>query len=251
MGNCGGENLLTEVIKMKPVCIITGAGGLLGRALCAELIKDFNIVAAYRKTIPAVASQMLDRLNPGSTPTVNTVSQNQVYSIQADLTKRDDIQRLTEVTMAKYGQIDVLINSAADTKFHGKLKEMWQADEEFSLNQLRTNCIAPMQLVSAIYDACWKNNPGENLKGNRCVINVSSMSAINTVADVGQGFYGASKAALNVLSSFLSLELAPYSVRVNAICPGRFKDQLSTAHVVNHIKKLITSNDNNRILTGF
>lgn len=219
---------------MRPVCLITGASGRLGQALCLALVDRYNLVAIYRRSVPAVPSQLRWPVDHAAEPGAD----RHIYCIQADLTSREDVRRVVEVALARYGRIDAVINSAADVKFHGKLVELWEADDQAQA-QLAINCLAPMQLVSAIFQSSWKDQPDENAKSNRSVVNVSSVSGLYVNKDEGQAFYSASKAALNILTMYLSLELAPYSVRANAICPARFTDSHATRQVVEAIRVLL------------
>lgn len=219
----------------KPVCLITGAGGRLGQMFCRELLPRYTIVAAYRSHQPAVPSQLM-RPNQSNG---NAAAPDEVYCVQGDLTRRHDIQRIVEVCLARYGRIDAVVNAAADVRFHGKLVEIWQADD-YAQSQLLTNAIAPMQLVSAVFENCWRDNPRENALWNRSVLNVSSYSGQYAYPDTSQAFYGASKSALNLLTMYLSLELAPYSVRANVVCPGRFDDDASTKVVVGSMQAILS-----------
>jgi len=216
---------------MKPVCLITGAGGRLGQDLCHALQDDYDLVATYRSTIPNIASQRVP-----------------AHLVQADLTCREEMKRVVEVALARYGRIDALINTAADIKFHGSLRDLWHADD-YPQSQMLMNSIVPMQLASAIYQHCWKDQPEENARWNRSVINVSSISGLYVFQERGQAFYGVSKAALNMLTLYLSLELAPYSVRVNAICPSRFTGMAATRRVTEAIRNLLTGDSTGTIIT--
>jgi NAD(P)-dependent dehydrogenase (short-subunit alcohol dehydrogenase family) len=226
---------------MKPVCLITGAGGRLGNALCQALVNEFDIIATYNKTLPKLDSQLVRAVSLPTDTTVHPTTEP-IFCIQADLTKREDIRRLVEVSLAKYNRIDVVINSAADLKFHGKLLELAQA-EEYAQSQFALNSVIPFQLISAIHSTCWKDSRKDNAFWNRCVINVSSKSGMHVYPTGGQAFYSASKAALNILTLHLALELAPYSVRANAVCPGGFTDQATIRPVVEAIKAVITGSD--------
>jgi NAD(P)-dependent dehydrogenase (short-subunit alcohol dehydrogenase family) len=229
---------------MRPVCLITGAGGRLGQALCCALQPDYELVATYRSHAPAISSQLQRRLEAEGEP-----QPSEAYVVQADLTRREDLQRLIEVAMARYGRIDALINAAADTQFHGHLRDLWQADD-YPQSQILTNCIAPTQLVSAVYQYCWKDQSDENARWNRSVVNVSSASGLYVYPERGQAFYGVSKTALNMLTLYLSLELAPYCVRVNAICPGSFVDEPATNRVVDGIRELLSGDCNGTIVSN-
>jgi NAD(P)-dependent dehydrogenase (short-subunit alcohol dehydrogenase family) len=235
--------------SMKPVCLITGAGGRLGQDLCHALQEDYDLVATYRSTIPGIPSQFQQPLEgadePENAPVLNGAP---AYLVQADLSRREDVKRVVEVALARYGRIDVLINTAADIKFHGNLRDLWQADD-YPQSQMLLNSIVPMQLASAIYQYCWRDQPDENARWNRSVVNVSSISGLYVFEERGQAFYGVSKAALNMLTLYLSLELAPYSVRVNAICPSRFTGKAATRRVTDAIRNLLTGDSTGTIVT--
>jgi NAD(P)-dependent dehydrogenase (short-subunit alcohol dehydrogenase family) len=238
---------------MKPVCLISGAGGRLGGALCADLADDYHVVGAYREKPPQFPSQLLKRLSPDAWAASvrarkNDASGTEIFCIQANLFAREDIRRLIETVVARYGQVDAIVNCAADTTFHGKLLEIWQS-EDYAARQLEVNCIAPIQLVSAVHDICWKDWPDENAMFNRSVVNVSSMSGLYAFPCSGQGFYSASKAALNLLTLHLSLELAPYSVRANAICPARFSTSEQISKVVSMIRRLLAGDSTGEIVS--
>jgi NAD(P)-dependent dehydrogenase (short-subunit alcohol dehydrogenase family) len=232
---------------MKPVCLITGAGGRLGQALCLTLMGRYDIVAVYRNSVPEVPSQLRW---PARNAAETDDADQRVYCIQADLTSRKDMQRVVEVALARHNRVDAIVNSAADIKFHGKLVELWESDDATAQAQLAINCLAPMQLVSAVFQSSWKDQSDENAKWNRSVINVSSVSGLYVNKDAGQAFYSASKAALNILTMYLSLELAPYSVRANAICPAKFNDPVATRRVVDVIQALLEGTSTGRLETG-
>ena len=229
MGEC---NKPSQAIMMKPVCLVTGTGGTLGKALCRELSTEYSIIASYRRAEPPVPSQL-------QWPVDDSEQQNEsVYCVRADLNRREDVQRLVEVALARFGHVDAIVNLAADTEFHGKLLELWH-DDEYAPMQLQTNCISPLQLVSAVHQYCWKDQSDQNALRNRSVVNISCMSGLYVFSDTSQAFYGASKTALNILTMYLSIELAPYSVRANALCPARFSSRPPTGRIVGAIKELL------------
>jgi NAD(P)-dependent dehydrogenase (short-subunit alcohol dehydrogenase family) len=224
---------------MKPVCLVTGSAGKLGSALCRAFMDTHEVVAVYRSQLPQFPSQLKIPINLGH---ANEVQQpaSLAYCIQGNLNSREDIRRIVEVILARFGRIDVVINSAADTHYHGKLLELC-FDSSTVVSQLATNCIAPINLISAIFQESWKNEPSTNRDLNRCVINVSSVSGLYVYPNIGQAFYSASKAALNFLTLHLAYELADYSIRANSICPSRFPDSVPIDKVVSRVKSLIES----------
>jgi NAD(P)-dependent dehydrogenase (short-subunit alcohol dehydrogenase family) len=224
---------------MKPTCLVTGGAGKLGTALCRSLAETHQIVAVYHKKMPGFPSQLrhpIDLENGRE----KWEAADLPFCVQGDLTRSEDVRRIVEVTLARFGRVDVLINSAADTRFHGNLLELSYGCTEVQ-NQLLTNCIAPMQLVSAVFQESWKHERAANQEFNRCVINISSISGLYVYRGAGQAFYSASKAALNFLTRHLAAELADYCVRANAICPSRFPDSIPTEKVVSKVRQVIAS----------
>lgn len=224
---------------MTPTCLITGSAGKLGVALCRVFSETHEVAAVYHKRVPPFPSQLQTPIDFGESHKKRAPS-HLPFCIQGDLTSSVDLRRIVEVIIARFCRIDVLINSAADARFHGKLLELSFGSTEVE-GQLLTNCIAPMKLASAVFQECWKHNRQSNLEFNRCVINISSISGLHVYPSVGQAFYSASKAALNFLTQHLSNELADYGVRANAVCPSRFPETVSTEAVVSCIKELATS----------
>jgi NAD(P)-dependent dehydrogenase (short-subunit alcohol dehydrogenase family) len=223
-----------EEHDMKAVCLITGGGGLLGNAFCREFASAFHIMAVYHRKLPEADSPFCRRMEGPDNGACHPI----IHCIQGDLNKREDIRRIVEVTLARYDRIDHIIHAAADTRFHGQLRELWQATD-YPQSQLYLNSIAPMLLNSAVYDACWKDHSDENALRRRSILHVSSLSGLYVHSPAGQAFYSASKAALNILSMHLALELAPYSVRVNSICPGKFGKDEYLGKILTTIQRLI------------
>ena len=84
---------------------------------------------------------------------------------------------LIEVCLARHGRVDVVVNLAADTKYHGPLTDLCY-DRDTASNQLAINSIAPFALVSAIFHETWKHERDNNSRYNRNVINLSSFSGM-------------------------------------------------------------------------
>jgi len=223
--------------KVRKICLITGASGKLGSALCESLADDYDCIAVYRTRVPSFPSNLVKPLGVDAT----TVKEHNVpvsYCVQADLAIRSERRRVVEVALARFHHVDAVINCAADSKFHGKLLELSFGHDDV-VNQLFLNCVMPIGLISDLFQVSWKNDRDENENRNRCVVNVSSVSGLHLYPNRGQAFYGASKAALNHLTRYLAEELRPYAVRANAICPSRFPGSVPTDRVVSEIRSLL------------
>lgn len=216
----------------KPVVLVTGAAGKLGSALCHSLLPNNEVVAAYHERVPDIPSQLTWPAIIGPKERADSA-----WCVKADLNDSKDVMRLVEVCLAKHRRVDCVINLAADIKYHGPLTDLCY-DRETAGNQLAINTIAPFALVSAIFHETWKHERESNSRYNRNVINLSSFSGMYVQQVRGQAIYGASKAALNLLTLHLAVELAPYAIRVNALCPSRFPDTIATDRVVAAITKI-------------
>jgi NAD(P)-dependent dehydrogenase (short-subunit alcohol dehydrogenase family) len=123
--------------------------------------------------------------------------------IGADLDAPNGARELAEAT----GPVDVLVNNAAIFPF-GPTHETSNAQVKEVLD---VNVAAPFQLVAAMA-------PGMASRGGGAVINVSTMVA--SIGMPGMAAYGASKAAIELLTKVWAAEYGPQGVRVNAVAPG-------------------------------
>lgn len=123
--------------------------------------------------------------------------------IAADLSRIDGAEKLADAV----GSVDVLVNNAGIFPFG--------ATHEIPIEQVRAafdfNVIAPFTLVAAFA-------PGMVQRGGGAIVNVSTMVA--SFGNPGMSAYGASKAALELLTKAWAAEYGPYGVRVNAVAPG-------------------------------
>jgi 3-oxoacyl-[acyl-carrier protein] reductase/meso-butanediol dehydrogenase/(S,S)-butanediol dehydrogenase/diacetyl reductase len=130
--------------------------------------------------------------------------------LEADVTRKADVQSLVERTMDAFGRIDILVNNAG-AAFCGE-RPLWEIDDEEWYRVIDVN-------LNGVYLCCKAVAPVmiEGGRGGR-IINLSSAAG-----RVGIPFYGAycaSKFGVVGLTQMLALEMAPYRVTVNAVAPG-------------------------------
>ncbi len=128
--------------------------------------------------------------------------------VAADLDGRDSVLALAgRATELGRGHVDVLVNNAGIFPFGPT-----DATEETDFDRvIATNLKAPYFLVAALAPAMAE-------RGHGAIVNVSTMVAEFGAA--GMGLYGASKAALVLLTKSWAAEYGPRGVRVNAVSPG-------------------------------
>jgi meso-butanediol dehydrogenase / (S,S)-butanediol dehydrogenase / diacetyl reductase len=167
------------------VVVVTGAGSGIGHATAA-------LFHGLGDTVHALDIA-------GSAP-------DGVELIKCDVSAKAEVDAVIAAIGKQHGRIDVLANVAGIVQF-GRFETV--TDEQLD-RVLAVNLKGPFQLIQAALPylkAC---------QGN--VVNVSSVAG-----NVGQPYssaYSASKGGLTMLTRSLAVELAPDSVRVNAICPG-------------------------------
>jgi NAD(P)-dependent dehydrogenase (short-subunit alcohol dehydrogenase family) len=132
-------------------------------------------------------------------------------AIPIDLGREEEHPRLLQAVLDRTGRIDVLVNNAGLMRF-GRLEEAAPAQWEALM---RTNAYVPWRLMAAVA-------PVMRRAGGGSIVNISSISANRPFP--GSGIYGASKAALQLLSQVMAMELAADGIRINLLCPGMVED---------------------------
>jgi len=201
----------------------------LGTALCQGYADRYQIVAVYRRRAPQVVSQnesVVDPLDPAASRPENA---HPVYTICADLEQPGQIERVVELTLARYGAIDLLVNAAA----HSVWSPVIDGGELLASlpRQFSVNVGVPLALATEVARRFWLPRDRDNRASNRNVVNVSSVAAARVFPGRGQSVYAASKAALTQLSKHLASEFAAFGVRVNVLAPNSFPSVVSADDV--------------------
>jgi len=228
----------------RKVMVLTGASGRLGRALCEEFAKRYDIVAVSRTRRPSVASNLQSFVDPLQPNRKLSVNEHPVFELHVDLALPQAIERVVEVTMARHGRVDVLVN-AAGLPGHGWLLAGGMANAE---RVMRVNALAPVELAARFADVCWRHDDLGNKERNRCVVNVSSAAAVAVATESRTAVFAASKAALNLFTAHLASELEPFGVRAAAVAPVDFPAEVSVDRVVAGVNRLIEGDETGRLL---
>jgi len=186
------------------VSIITGASRGLGEAMAEGLAEaGSNVVLAARSE--GALSSLAGRLSALGVEAVPVVT---------DVAVEEDLDRLVETAMERFGRIDVLVNNAGTTARH--------AAEDF-----------PIEDWDRVVDVNLRSVWLFSQKVGRVMIGQGKGSIITTASltsEIGVPLipaYSASKGAVRQLTKALAVEWARYGIRVNAIGPGYFRTALT------------------------
>ena len=136
---------------------------------------------------------------------------------QADISKEDDVRRAMQETEEKLGGIDILVNNAAVFV----LKGLDASVEEWH-RSLDVNIIGTSLCTRYASEAMKK-------RGGGAIVNLSSISGF--IAQPEFLTYSATKAALVNMTRCMALDLAPYGIRVNCVCPGTIRTAATDRHM--------------------
>jgi len=135
--------------------------------------------------------------------------------------KPEDLHNLVESVMSEYGRIDILVNNAATNPAMGNIVD---TDMETFDHIIDTN-LKGYFLLSKLVGKIMQNQESGN------IINISSAGGVSPAP--GLGPYCISKAGINMLTKQMAMEMGPYNVRVNSICPRIVKTGFSKAFWTN------------------
>jgi NAD(P)-dependent dehydrogenase (short-subunit alcohol dehydrogenase family) len=148
-------------------------------------------------------------------------------AIEADVCQREQVEKAVHETLVKLGKIDVLVNNAAVLGPIGV--PAVEYDDEVWQRVLAVNLTGAFLCCKAV-----AREMIERGKGGK-IVNVSSIAG--KIGYPGLAAYGASKAGLINLTQTLALELAPYNINVNAVCPGSTLTDMGTGREVRSLAR--------------
>ncbi len=189
------------------VALITGASKGIGFGI-AEIFSaaGAKVVICSRKQ--EGLDEMANQLNSKG---------YEVTGIACNVGNMEELPKLVEKSVEKYGGIDILVNNAATNPVFGPVQET--SLEAFD-KIMSVNVKAAFELSKLCYPHL-KNSSGA------AIINISSIGGLSP--EQGLGIYSVSKAALISLTKVLAKEWGDSKIRVNAICPGLIQTKFSEA----------------------
>jgi NAD(P)-dependent dehydrogenase (short-subunit alcohol dehydrogenase family) len=178
------------------VCVITGAGGGMGRDAAILFSEEGARVCAADVDLDAAQETV--------------ASCADAFAHQVDVADEESVKQMMDATAERYGGIDVLYNNAGispsdDASVLDTSVQAWDRVQDVN--------------TKGVFLCCKHGIPHLQRRGGGSVINVASFVAIVGAA-TSQISYTASKGAVLSMSRELAVQFARENIRVNALCPG-------------------------------
>ncbi|RYF95333.1 MAG: SDR family oxidoreductase [Caulobacteraceae bacterium] len=190
------------------VAVITGSSRGIGKAIAERMAQHgAKVTISSRKAGPCeeVAAEINAR-HPGA-----------AIAVPANISSKEDLQRLVDETRKAFGKVDIVVCNAASNPYYGPMAGI--EDDQFR-KILENNVIANHWLISMVVPEMIERKAGS-------VIIVSSIGGLRGSPVIGA--YNVSKAADFQLARNLAHEYGPHGIRVNCIAPGLVKTDFAKA----------------------
>jgi NAD(P)-dependent dehydrogenase (short-subunit alcohol dehydrogenase family) len=178
------------------VAIITGGGSGIGRATCQLFAEEGAKLV--------VADINID----GANETVRRVQEvGEAVAVEADVSKEADAQKIADTAHDAFGTINILVNNAAAFIF----KRVEDTTEEDWDKIIGVNVKGLAFCVKAVL-------PAMKAAGGGSIVNLGSISSF--IAQPDYVPYNTSKSAVLNFTRCVAMDVAPFNIRVNTLCPG-------------------------------
>lgn len=189
------------------VCLVTGAATGIGEAIALLMGEEGGRV---------VVVDVDEEGGEGTAVAIRQAGGDAVF-VRADVSREEEVATMVEAAVREFGGVDVLVNNAAVFVLKGV-----EASPEDWHRSLSVNVVGNSLCTRYVAEEMKK-------RGGGAIVNLSSISAF--IAQPHFVTYSATKAAILQMTRNIALDLAPFNIRVNAVCPGTILTQASRNHM--------------------
>lgn len=204
-----------EPILSGRAALVTGAGSGIGR----------NIAVALGRAGCKVAVNYLDKPD-GAEETAAEVraAGAEAFTVQCDVSRPDDVARMIDAVVERWGAIDVLVNNAG-VQTWTPLLDVTEAEWDMVIATNLKGCFLCTQAAARRMKT----------QGRGTIVNIGS--GCNKVPFPGLVAYTASKGGIEMLTKVAAVELGPLGIRVNCVAPGAIEVERTRLEDSNYAEK--------------
>jgi len=184
--------------------IVTGGGTGIGRSIALEFARaGADVAISGRRVAPLEeVAKEVEALGRRS------------LAVQADVSKKADVDNMVSKTLDRFGAIDILVNNAAN---HGSGPSLLDSEEDRWDEIIDTN-------LKGVYLCCRAVAKGMIERNSGNIINIASIDGVRPATSCR--IYGVAKSGVIFITRGLALDLGAHNIRVNTISPGAIQTDM-------------------------
>ena len=181
------------------VAVVTGGDSGIGKAISSVLAQEGARVVIDYIGDAGPANALVDEIeNVGG----------RAYAVEADISKPDDVDELVKAAVKHFGRLDIIVNNAGVEQKHPFLETPFEVYQKVIDIDLTGPWLCSQYAAKQM---ARQKTPGR-------IINISSVHEELTMPTNAP--YCAAKGGLRMMMRTIAVELAPYGITVNNVCPG-------------------------------